>query len=246
MKKVNASNSSFVGMSYFVSHPKLWIAPLLVMILVTFILALVAFFIIFYIWPLTPVLSTASSWFHYAWKILFAFGVAFLAILLFWLFLFPICMNFAFQGVIRSVFRNLDAPLNEEGLLSANVSSFYTFYMTIGWRAFWPLITFISLFIFPPISSLFAQLGIGHISTLDGCDLSMSLLGVPGKKRLGILRQHHKEIFLGGMIAGVMSFLLLPTFLLWLFYIPGIFVGAALLVIQWGVVERQERKTCCK
>ena len=204
------------------------------MILLFLAIVLMGFLIVFYTWPVGVEAST-MEWFHYTWRIFFSFGVAFLAIVIAWLFIMPVCMNFAFQGAIRSIYRELSVPVSEEGLLTANISSFYTFYKTLGWRVLWPLLTFVSLFIFPLVTPLIAQLGIAHLSMLDGSDLSMSLLGLSGKRRIEILKAHQRELFVGGMVAGVFSFILLPTFLLWIFFIPGIFIGAGLLVLGWDI-----------
>lgn len=219
-------------------NPRLWIAPLIGMISTFFILALIFGFSLYYAWPSTPGAGSGgaesvASWFYYSWKVIFAFGVASFLGLVFWLFFFPVVLNFAFGGMIKKTYLQMHVQLGQESIVASNLSNFYILYKTLGVRILWPVLTIVFVFAFPPLSMVFAQIGIGHLAMIDGCDLSMSFLGLSGRERMEVIQQHRGQILLAGVIAGIMSFILLPTFILWIFWIPGIFVGASFLSLKW-------------
>ena len=173
---VTATNCSFVGFGYFVSRPYLWLGPLIAARL-SFLVLLAAFFITAYIsWP-----HMESGWLEYTWGMFKSFGYASLTIIILWVSVFPIILNFAFENMIGKILHDQRVPIKGEGTMQATISSIQVIFRTLGWRLFWPLATLFSLFIFGPLALFLAQVGMGHIAVIDATDLSLAIQGIPEK-----------------------------------------------------------------
>ncbi len=168
-KDITASNCTIVGFGYFVSRPYLWFAPLFAA-LISFFVLLAAFFFTAYIsWP-----GGSAGWVVYTWGVLKSLGYASLILVALWVSVFPVILNFAFENMIGKILHDQRASIKGEGALQAVTSSVQVMFRTLGWRLFWPAIIIICLFFFGPIAMFLAQVGMGHITIIDACDLSLT------------------------------------------------------------------------
>ena len=147
----------------------------------------------------------------YLWGILKSFAIASFAILLLWVTLFPIILNVAFEKMCGKILHEQGKKKSLEGPFSAVISSIYIIFHTLGWRLFWPIIVLLSLIFFSPLSLFLTHVGMGHIAVIDGIDLSLSVQGNEGRKRKLMMKEHTRDIFICGFIAGLMSFILSVT-----------------------------------
>ena len=120
-----------------------------------------------------------------------------------------------------------------EGFGKAVLSSVVVIFRTLTWRLFWPLLTLIFLVIFPPLTLILVQIGMGHIALLDGCDLALTVQGASGRERIKLLKSHRGSLLISGCAAGFLSLILTATFIGWLFWLPGIYAGAVLWTMKW-------------
>jgi hypothetical protein len=229
-EKITGLNSSLVGFGYFLARPNLWIAPLFATLLSFIILIGVFIFVAYFSWP-----HADTGWLVYFWGIFKSFGYASVAILGLWVSLFPIVLNVAFEKMTARVLHEEKQSVKLEGTFSAVISSIQVIFKTLGWRLFWPFLSLIFLFISAPLTVCLAQMGMGHIAIIDGCDLSLSVQGVKGKDRLFLIKKEWKSILLAGIMAGFLSMILTTTVIGWLFWLPGVYVGTTLWSMNWKV-----------
>lgn len=229
MKKpeVDAISAPFIGTGFFMGRPKYWFFPLLTVFFSFLVLVSLLIGITWYLWPVSDHQMT-----HYIFHIFKALGIASLIALLLWVFLFTFVLNLAFQQMIRKAYYEVEVKLHEEGIWRAAISSIAFFKRTLFWRFFWPLAALILTFLAPPMSYFVSQLAIGHMAVIDGFDLSLSLKGLPGEKRFHLYKSWSLQLFIMGMVAGIGSFFLFPTLILWAFWIPGVYIGAAFYTIR--------------
>jgi len=226
---ISATNCTFVGFAYFVTRPYLWLGPLIAALL-SFLVLLAAFFITAYVsWP-----HFDSGWIEYTWGMFKSFGYAALTIIILWVSIFPIVLNFAFENMIGKILHDQRVQIKGEGTMQATISSIQVIIRTLGWRLFWPLATLFSLFIFGPLALFLAQVGMGHIAIIDATDLSLAIQGLPGKKRIKEIKSRTLPILTAGFIAGMLSMILTTTIIGWLFWLPGVYAGCALWTLKWS------------
>lgn len=224
--------SPFRGFVFFVLHPKLWIKPLLIMIVASLLVGLVFGYSMWGYWPH----EAASTW-HYILGALKAIGLASLISVVLWAFFISILLAYAFDSMLRNA-------LKQEGLLSNELSFVASFTIglqvmlrTLGWRIFWPVFTLVAIFFMPFASALIAQLGVGHMAVIDGAGITMSFLGYNAQKQVQVYRMYRASLLTMGVVGGLGSFFLLPTFFIWLFWIPGVYIGVAFWIAR--EVERK-------
>ncbi|QVL56925.1 MAG: hypothetical protein KFB93_05940 [Simkaniaceae bacterium] len=226
--EVTAGNCSMVGIGYFIARPHLWLAPLLAALFSFFVL-IAAFFITAYTsWP-----ESTLTWFSYTWGIFKSLGYASLTLIILWVSVFPIILNYAFENMIGKILQDKRVPIKGEGSFQAMTSSVQVIIRTLGWRLFWPLATLISLFFFGPLAMILAQVGMGHIAIIDATDLSLTIQGQPVKKRMHAIKSRFLPILTAGFIAGILSMILTTTIVGWLFWLPGVYAGCTLWTITW-------------
>lgn len=234
-EKINGMNCSLVGLGYFLARPHLWVTPLFTALIALIILIGVFIFIAYFSWP-----DANVSWFAYSWGILRSFGYASISIIALWVSVFPILLNVAFEKMSVRILHEQKKEIKVERLGQATISSIQVIFRTLGWRLFWPCAAIISLFFFGPFTVLIAQIGMGHIAIIDGCDLSMSVQGFSGHERIKLIKKHQGSILLGGFIAGLLSFILAATVIGWIFWLPGVYTGTVLWSIHWIKAEKND------
>lgn len=225
---VEGYESPFIGFRFFLSKPKLWLIPLIGMCVTWLILFSIVFFVTYKAWP-----EQQPSQIKYTWKIVQAIGFGVMIGLSTWLVLFPFLLNLAFEHLIKQVYLAKGDTLSPLPFFQTVFSGGYVVVKTLHWRIAWIVLGCVMIVVCAPITLLIFQLGMTHSALLDGCDLSLSVKGMHASARLALLRKHKLGILLGGIIAGVVSTFLMPTVLVWFFWIPGIYVGAALWACEW-------------
>ena len=230
LSEISGYNSPFIGFRFFLSKPKLWLVPLMSTLAAWFLLFCLFIFVAYRLWPI----NTPSD-LKYTLKAFQSLGIAAIVALMAWVFLVPFFLNVCFEGLLKKVYLAKGDILQPLSFFKAFSSGAYIFVKTLGWRLFWVVLGALMVIAFGLAAMLVAQLGIAHIALIDGCDLSLSLKGMEGKQKLILIRKHRLGILAGGCIAGIVSFFLMPTILIWLFWIPGIYVGASLWVREWDL-----------
>lgn len=221
--------SPFVGFIFFISKPKLWWFPLMGMLFAWGILLTIFVLVVYSVWP-----GKTDSHINYVLNIIQALAISSLVVLMAWLFVLPIFFNMCFEKLLKKIYLIKGDVLESPSFFKMLSSSMYVFVKTLGWRILWVVLAGVTLFLWTPMTLVVVQLGMAYTALLDGCDLSLSLKGVVAKQRLVLIRKYHLEILLGGIIAGIVSFCLLPTFLIWLFWIPSIYIGAYFWTHEWS------------
>lgn len=217
-----------MGFSYFIMRPYLWIGPLFATLLSLIILITVFFITAYYNWP-----ETANGWVSYSWGVLKSFGYASISVLVLWVSVFPIILNVAFERMCARILQEERREVKGEGMGSATISSIQVIFRILGWRLFWPILALLCLFFFSPLTLFVAQVGMGHIALIDGCDLSLSVQGLKGSERIKMIKERRGALLIAGGLAGFLSIVLTTTIIGWVFWLPGIYAGAVLWTMTW-------------
>lgn len=225
------------GVAFFVSSPRLWWRPLFT-VMAAFLLMAALFGYVFYrSWP-----SAELSWYLYTWTAVKAFGYATASALAVWVFILPLGLSFGFEGMIRQIFAQKNSPIAEEKLFKSIHSTGYVLIHTLGWRIFWPLMTLIGTLTLGPVGFIIGQIGLGHITAIDGFDLALSLKGYSGGKRLDAMSKYRAKLLQIGFLGGMLSALLGLTVIGWIFWLPGMFSGMALWISFWPPLSYESSK----
>lgn len=219
--------SPLKGFAFFVLNPRLWLKPLLIMIVAALVLGLIFSYSIWGYWP-----SSAENFWHYTLGVAKAFGISTLIAVIVWAFFITILLNYAFDSMLRKALKIEGLLTNELSFVGSFAVGIQVMMRTLGWRIFWPVFTLVAIFFLPFASALIGQLGIGHMAVIDGAGMTMSFLGYGTQKQLGVYKTYRSPLLLMGIVSGVGSFLLLPTFVVWLFWLPGTYIGVAFWIAR--------------
>lgn len=223
---IEGYEAPFVGFRWLLGKPRLWLLPILGTLIAWCMLLAVLLLVTYKVWPLKG--STL-----YSLKIFQALGIGSIAALVAWLFVFPVILNFFFEHLIKHVLLAKGDSLPETSFFRAAWSGIYILLKTWHWRVFWIILGIAMLWICAPLAFVILQLGVVYVALIDGCDLTLGLQGVVTSKKWEFIKAHQKGFIAGAFTGGIVSCFLMPTVLVWLFWIPGIYVGAALWVRTW-------------
>ena len=228
-KNPTAFGAPFSGFMYFCSHPKLWFYPLL-FVLIGILLALVAVGSVVYLnWP-----SYDGTWWQIILDFLLTIGLALGVFLLFWVAVLPIMLGFAFDGLVKQVYKDKGIGALEERTFASVKSAIQVLIRTIGWRILWPILGVVTSFIFAPLGIIISEFGIGHIAAIDAFDLALAMRGISGKQRAKLAHVHNSDIFNAGLSGGILSSGLSFLIITWPLFFPSMFTGMALWIAAWS------------
>ncbi|MCH9613728.1 MAG: hypothetical protein SP1CHLAM54_07370 [Chlamydiia bacterium] len=214
------------GFKAFVTRPFLWFGPLLWSLLTVFLLAALFFVVMVKTWP------TTSSNAHHILGVLKAFGYGMFAVLLAWIVVFPFVLAIAFEGMLGKFFLEKRISVQSEGVMRSIQSAIFITWKTLLIRLSWGGVTILSIWFMPPLGIFITNMAIAHIALLDGSDLALSMVGRDRHFRLDWIKRHSFRLFMGAFVGGILSLLLSITMIGWLFFLPGMYLGAAMLVID--------------
>lgn len=227
-EKLQGYKSPFVGFRFFLSRPKLWLIPLLGTLLAWFLLFCVFLMMIYSMWP-----NADSSNQHYMLEVMKSIGIGTLICVALWVFILPVLLNLSFEHLIKKVYIDKGDIIQPLSFFKTCLSGCYVLVKTLHWRLAWVVLALAMIFVCTPLIFFVFQFAVAHIAVLDGCDLSLNIKGINATTRLTLIKQHKRGILAGGIVGGVVSCVFMPTVLVWLFWIPSLYVGACLWVREW-------------
>jgi hypothetical protein len=194
------------GFSYFIKNPELWPKPLAMTFFVYF------YFLGSFLIVLKASLPTNS--FEVGSYLTFykSLAVALAISLSIWFLL--ISLLYAF--IIFNLFAN--AACFKELHLSKKIKKILgLLYSNGAWRLFWILVVSFTAVYCGPISIVFSQVALAHVALLDGALLTKQIKSRPLTFHFGLL--------CGAVFGGLVAFLCIPTIIIWLFWIPSLYIG---------------------
>ena len=229
---------SFEGLTYFFFHPKLWFLPLLTVLGVMILAVLTVVLTVSFTWP-----EWGIGFWKYMGGVFLSLGVSVASLLFFWAVGLPIVLGFAFDGLVKSIYKRKGVQIREEGVFASMYSVAQALLRTLGWRIFWPVAGLVSSLVFGPLGFVVSQLGLGHIAALDATDLALAMRKVPGSMRARAMKDRSKDIALAGLGGALVSSVLSFTLIGWIFFIPAMFTGGALWLGSWNEDELESYRT---
>ncbi len=116
----------------------------------------------------------------------------------------------------------------------------------IGFRVIagvlWLLASWASLFLPQPLPLIVGAIAQARIAVIDAVDIALAVRGVPGSRRLALMRCHRTDMRVGATLAAVLNMALGLTVIGWLAWFPALVCGAARLVLQWPDVSLEQKK----
>lgn len=226
-RKYSALSAPFAGCSLLISRPRLWGVALSSLLLSCAVISFLFVNIAYFLWPqhhegvlktsltLLQVLALSSTLCFLVWVLVFSFV------------LMPV-----FKYLVKKSLIVKETSL-QHGNWKSDLSSYLSFFIkTFAWRFSWFCLALASVFIAPACSFVIIQIGIVHLVLMDGCELSLSLQGQSLKTIRAWIKKRQLSLLFSAIVSGLISLMLLPTLIVWLFWIPGIYIGTALWVAQ--------------
>jgi hypothetical protein len=224
MKK-NFSITPLQGFSFFIKRPELWPRSLFTSFCVYFIffgflLALTLFF-----WPKnTEVISSLKDIYK-------ALAIAQALSLLAWFFLLSFLYNLTILPLLEKVAKQEQQSSRQFSNYQKVKITCHVVLKNAFWRLFWLFVVVLVAFFLGPISLVVCQIGMVHVALLDGAILT-------SKIDKQIQCQSRLKCAFGALIGGVVAFLSIPTLIVWIFWLPSLYVGSYLDLTQ-GVSHAQ-------
>ena len=195
------------------------------MVLAYSLFFLIAISVIYYFWP-----QSELSSFGAALKITQAIGIGLFIAFLAWVFFFSLILNVGFEFMMVEI-----AKINQDvyvrmSFFQAIKASMQLLKETIWMRIAWVFLLGVVALLFPFMTIFISQFGLCHMSLLDGFDLALGLQGADGAKRVQFIQSRFSIFLISGAVSGLVATFLLPTFLLWVFWLPSLFAGCYLFV----------------
>lgn len=230
-KKNNYLSAIFEGFWFYLARPKFWLRPLAFMIFTWFLFFSFFLFVLYSVWPLNESFSAS-----YTIKMLQAIGVASACSIGVWVFIFSFVSNQIFEALIKKVLIEKKCFIHPLSCIKSIKEGFLFFYKTLFWRFFWVIASLICYFL-GPFSLLISQVGLSHLAFIDGCEMTLLLLGVCFPQRFSFYKRHNKKVLLSSVFFGLLSLFFIPSILLWLFWVPSLYIGACFFSLEHYVCK---------
>lgn len=225
-KKLNYLSSVFEGFFFYLARPRFWLSSLGFMIFAWFLFFSFFLFVLYSFWP-----SNQSVSISYTIKMLEAVGIASACSIGFWVFIFSFVSNQVFESLIRKIMIERGSFVHPISWVRSLKEAFLFFYKTLFWRVFWVLASVICYFL-GPVSLLISQVGLCHLAFIDGCEMTLLLMGAPFSQRFAFYIEHHKKVIISSVFFGIISLFFIPSILLWLFWVPSLYIGASFFSME--------------
>ena len=214
-----------LGLARFLARPGWWLIPIVATALAMLATGLTTVGIAIIFWPDSEL--SLWSWAYWA-ELGWALGAAGVIALVGWFALLPLLLSFAYEGLIKRVFRAAEVPIVEERPLGAVQSALVVFVSGIGWMIFWPIATLLTALLLPILSPVVGQMGLAHGTCLAAIDSGLALRGRKGVERVRFIKEHRGEIWGFTLVAALVGLPLALTVIGWVAWLPGLFVGVAM------------------
>ncbi|MBS0626411.1 MAG: hypothetical protein JSS32_10205 [Verrucomicrobia bacterium] len=216
----NRWTAPFAGLIYFLTHPRMWLLPLLGIVASA---ALTLFAVLQTIYWKAP-FSDAHS-LAFVWQIFQMLGWGCLTFVFMLLFVWPLILNFCFLKVFNS-------QLRREGIFAKAdmgiVSSIGVFFRTMKWRIIWPFLICITIFFLPFFTIPLTVLAVNHLAVLEAADVALSAYGKSGRERAEWIQRHGTDCMALALSGAGLNVLLSLTVVGWILWIPAVFCGTFL------------------
>jgi hypothetical protein len=220
------------GLLFFLSRPRLWARPLAAVAVGWGLIIAVSFGVSAGAFP-----SWQLPWWDWLLLTLKAVGYGIAVFLALWVSVVPLLLSLAFEHLARAAQRDVGAgPVVEEPLARSLVSTCQVVLGTMLPRIFWLLLSVAAIFLAGPVSVVVGAIGMAAIGVIDAVDVALAVRGVPGSRRLAIMRAHRGALRTGALLAAALNLALGLTIVGWLLWLPALVCGAAVLVLQWPEV----------
>lgn len=225
------------GLGIFLGRPRLWARPLIAVGVSWTIMVAAAIAVSAAQFP-----AWGLPWREYLWQLAEALGLGIVVFLLLWTTIVPLVLSLALEHLARSVQRAFGAEAQEESITRALVSTMQVVVGTLPLRALWLAASWASLFLPQPLPLIVGAIALARIGVIDAVDIGLAVRGVPGAKRLALMRCHRTDMRMGATMAAVLNVALGLTVIGWLAWFPALVCGAARMVLLWPDVSLEEKK----
>ncbi len=211
----------WLGLRWFLAHPRLWWRPLLVHAVALAALLLVAVGVAIACWP------GDLAWWWYALRASLALGLGAAAALAVWALLVPLLLIPVLDSLAVAVLRERGMQVAQVPLLPSLVAGVHVIRHTLGLRLSVLGLGFLAAFL-GPIGPFLGSYALGRLAVVDAYDVALSVHGWSSHQRLAFYADNPWFWQRSALFAGLMHFLLACTLLGWLLWLPALVCGAAL------------------
>jgi hypothetical protein len=219
------------GVTVLLKHPALWRRPFLALLIAWVALLGAGVGVGWWRWPAGPM-----NWWPYPLHASIALGLSLATMLLVWIVALPLLMSLAMEHLAREVQRLTGAPpARDESFVAALGSTLLVMVRTLHLRLGWTGLSLVCSF-FGPLGVIIAAFGMAHMASIDALDTALVVRGIPGRRRLELLRIHRDDLINGALAGSVLNLALGLTVVGWVVWLPSLVAGAATRVLTWPEV----------
>jgi len=213
----------------FARSPRWWGWPVLILLLVALACLGIGVLCVFGLRP-----EGDLSWWRSLLQWLLAIATAIFAAVTTWIVLQPLLLALVFESLVIRIQREAGATPTPEGLLRGLLSALRVVVSTLPLRAATAAIAFIGPLAAGPAGIVAAATAMSYVALIDACDVGLAARGFDGARRLALIREHQRALRRVLLPTVGLKLLLGLTIVGWLFWLPGLLVGAAREVLTWS------------
>jgi hypothetical protein len=210
------------GLGWFAARPWLWLRPLLAHAAALAVLISVATLVTWWAWP------GAYPWWTWLWRAGAALSLGLSAALVTWALLVPVLLAVVLDSLAVAVFASQGVTVPTIPIAQAVMGSLTVLSRTLPLRGRWLAVSLFAL-VLGPGGPLLAAYALARVAVVDACDIALAVRGVPAADRLRLFAADRGWLRWSAVVAGGLQLGLGLTLLGWLFWMPGLVCGAALL-----------------
>ncbi len=210
------------GFAWFAVRPWLWLRPLLAHGLALAVLVGTATVVTWWAWP------GEHGWWGWLWRAGAALSLGLSAALVAWALLVPLLLAVVLDSLAGAVFASRGVTVPAIPLTTAVAGSLAVLGRTLPLRLRWLAVSLLAILL-GPLGPFLAAYALARVAVVDACDIALAVRGVPATDRLRVFGGERRRLRWAALVAGGLQLGLGLTILGWLFWMPGLVCGAALL-----------------
>ena len=212
-----------LGLRWFALRPWLWLQPLLAHALALLALLAVGIATTWWTWP------GDGAWWSVLLRACAAISLGLVAALAAWAVIVPLLLALVLDQLAEAVFKSRGFPPLSVPITRTVQDGVAVMVRTLPLRLRW-LAVGLSALLLGPVGPFVAAYALARVAVVDALDIAASVRGLPAENRLLTYTAQRTALRRAAAVAGGLQIGLAPTFVGWLFWLPGLVCGAALLM----------------
>ena len=212
-----------LGLRWFALRPWLWLRPLLAHAAALVALLTVGITVTWWAWP------GDGAWWSVLLRACAAISLGLVAALATWAVIVPLLLALVLDHLAEAVFTARGFPPLAVPITRSLHDGVTVLLRTLPLRLRW-LAVGLSALLLGPVGPLVAAYALARVAVVDALDIAASVRGLAAEPRVTMYATHRPALRRAALVASSLQLALAFTFVGWLFWLPGLVCGAALML----------------